>query len=44
MSFNDVATVSVKENYQIIHFCYISKDHVMNILNDANMKVDHCKI
>ena len=37
-SFNDFAIVSVKGNDYRIHFCYMSKDEAINILNDANLK------
>ena len=30
MSFNDVAIVSAKGNYNIIHFWYISKDETID--------------
>ena len=33
MNFNDVAIVSIKWNDYKIHFCYISKDDSINIMN-----------
>ena len=32
MNFNDVALVSIKENYYRIHFWYMSKDEAINIM------------
>ena len=37
MSFNDVATASVKGNYDRIHFLYMSKDEVLNILRTTDL-------
>ena len=35
MSFNDVAIVSIKESDYRIHFCYMSKDNAINLLNNS---------
>ena len=45
MSFNDVATVSVKENDYRFQFGYISKDEAINLLksNYLSKKVNPCK-
>ena len=37
MSFNNVAIVYVKGNAYIIHFCYMSKDDAINIINGSNL-------
>ena len=37
MNFNDVAIVSVKENYCRIHFWYMCKDGTINIMKNANL-------
>ena len=37
MSFNNVAIVCVKGNAYIIHFCYMSKDDAINIINGSNL-------
>ena len=37
ISFNDVATVSVKGNDYRIHFWYISKDEPINVLKNADL-------
>ena len=37
MSFNDVAIVYGKGNAYRIHFCYISKDDAINIMNVSNL-------
>ena len=45
MNFNDVAIVSVKGSDYRIHFWYMSKDDVVNIMKNSNLnkKVDHYK-
>ena len=37
MGFNDVAIVYAKENAQRIHFCHISKDDAIGIINSSNL-------
>ena len=37
MNCNDVAIVSVKGNDQRIHFWYMSKDDVTNIMKNSNL-------
>ena len=37
MSFNNVAIVYVKGSAYRIHFCYMSKDDAMNIMNSSNL-------
>ena len=37
MNFNDIAIVSVKRNDYSIHFWYMSKDDVMNIMKNSNL-------
>ena len=37
MSFNDVAIVSVKISDYRIHFWYMSKDDLINIINNSNL-------
>ena len=37
MSFNNVAIVYVKGNACIIHFCYMSKDDAIKIINGSNL-------
>ena len=37
MNFNDVAIGSIKENDYQIHFWYISKDDVINIMKNSNL-------
>ena len=37
MSFNDIATVSVKGNTYRIYFSYMSKDDAINIMNSSNL-------
>ena len=37
LSFNNVATVYVKENAYRIHFWYISKDDAINVINGSNL-------
>ena len=37
MNFNDVAIISVKENDYRIHFWYMSKDNVINILKNFDL-------
>ena len=37
MSFNNIATVYVKGSAYGIHFWYISKDDVNNIMNGSNL-------
>ena len=37
MSFNNVAIVYVKGNAYIIHFCYMSKDDAIKIINGSNL-------
>ena len=36
MNFNDVAIVSIKGNDYRIHFCYMSKDDAINIMNNSS--------
>ena len=36
ISFNEVAFVSVKGYDNRIHFCYITKDEAINIMNNTN--------
>ena len=45
MSFNDVATVSVKENDYRFQFWYISKDEAINLLKSTYLRknVNPCK-
>ena len=38
MSFNGVATVSLKGNDHIIHFLYMSKDEAINVLESAELR------
>ena len=35
MNFNDVAIVSIKERNYRIHFWYMSKNDVVNLLNNS---------
>ena len=37
MNFNDVATVSIKENGCRIHFWYMSKDDAISIMNNSSL-------
>ena len=37
MNFNDVAIVYVEENAYRIHFCYMSKDDAISIMNNSNL-------
>ena len=37
MSFNNVAIVYVKGNPCRIHFCYVSKDDAIHIMNGSNL-------
>ena len=37
MNFNDVAFASVKESDYRIHFWYMSKDDVINIMKNSNL-------
>ena len=37
MNFNDVAIVTIKENNYRIHFCYMSKDHAISIMNNSSL-------
>ena len=37
MSFNDVATACAKGNAYRVHFWYMSKDDVTNIMNNSNL-------
>ena len=37
MSFNNIATVYVKENAYGIHFWYMSKDDGINIMNNSTL-------
>ena len=37
MSFNDVAIVYVKGSAYRIHFCYMSKDAAISIMNNSNL-------
>ena len=37
MNFNDVAIVSIKGNDCRIHFCYMSKDDAISIMNNSNL-------
>ena len=37
MSFNNVVIVYVKGSAYRIHFCYMSKDDVINIMNGSNL-------
>ena len=43
VSFNDAAIAFVKGNDYRTHFWYMSKDEVINILNDANLNIEICK-
>ena len=36
-SFNNVASVYVKENAYTVHFWYMSKDDAINIMNGSNL-------
>ena len=36
MNFN-VATVSIKGNYYTIHFCYMSKNYAINLMNNSSL-------
>ena len=37
MNFNDVAIVSIKENYYRIRFWYINKDDAINIMKNSSL-------
>ena len=37
VSFNDVAIVYVKGSAYRIHFCYMSKNDAINIINNSNL-------
>ena len=37
MSFNNIAIAYVKGNGYRIHFCYMSKDNAINIMNGSNL-------
>ena len=37
MNFNDIAIVSIKANYNRIHFWYMSKDDAINIMKNSNL-------
>ena len=37
MSFNNIAIAYVKGSTYIIHFCYMSKDDAINIMNGSNL-------
>ena len=37
MGFNNIATVHIKENASRIHFSYMSKDDVVNIMTRSNL-------
>ena len=39
MSFNDVATVSIKGNNYRIHFWYMSKNDAIALMTNSNLKV-----
>ena len=37
INFNDVAIVSVKGSEYRIHFCYMSKNYIINIMKNFNL-------
>ena len=37
MNFNDVAIVSINANDYRIHFCYMSKDDTISIMNNSSL-------
>ena len=37
VSFDNIAIVYVKRSAYRIHFCYMSKDDVINIMNNSNL-------
>ena len=37
LNINDVAIVSIKGNDYRIHFCYMSKDDVISIMNNSSL-------
>ena len=37
LSFNDVAIAYVKGSAYRIHFCYMSKDNAISIMNNSNL-------
>ena len=37
INFNDCAIVSLKVSYYRIHFWYMSKDNVVNVMNNSNL-------
>ena len=37
MSFNDVSIIYVKGSAYRIHFCYMSKDDAISIMNNFNL-------
>ena len=37
MSFNEVANISVKGSDYRIHFCYMTKDEAVNLLQKADL-------
>ena len=37
MGFNNIAIVYIKENAYRIHFCHMSKDDAINIINGYNL-------
>ena len=37
ISFDDVAIVSVKGNNYRIHFCYMSKNDAISLMNNSNL-------
>ena len=44
MSFNDGGLGFVKGNNDRIHFCYMSKDEALNIMNNATLSEKMCII
>ena len=44
MSFNDGGLGFVKGNNDRIHFCYMSKDEAINIMNNATLSEKMCII
>ena len=38
MNFNDVAIVSIKENYYRIHFWYMIKNDAIVLMTNSNLK------
>ena len=37
MNFNDVAIVSIKGNDYRVHFCYMSKNDAISIMNNSRL-------